>query len=420
MSMIPILAKRDFLSRVKSGGYIITTVLGILVFVGITFVPPLLQYLETSLFAAGDLRLLVYEQPGAQSFLPFLLEVSESRNIDLEDAGDLSEREAFRRVLAEGLNGLLLIDPPLYTLVAQDASNMGVNTQIEGLINSALTRANAEKLGLSESDMVNLFQRAELRIRQVDAHSEAGVEIDQASHTQSLVLAYLLLFMIYMALILYGNMVASGVAVEKSSRIMEVMVATVHPLELMMGKIIGIGALGLLQFAIWMAVAVGMSALSAGGMFGKMAELGFSLGSIPLSSVLWFGLFFFLGFFFYASIFAAAGAVVSRVEEVSQVVTLIMMFIIVGFFAAFLSFTNPNSTFAVIASFIPFTAPMVMFARMVLTDPPALQVAASILVLLVSVVGGAWLSSKIYRLGVLLYGKRPGVRQIVSLLREGT
>ncbi|HHY09492.1 MAG TPA: ABC transporter permease [Firmicutes bacterium] len=418
--MIPILAKRDFLSRVKSGGYIITTVLGILVFVGITFVPPLLQYLETSLFAAGDLRLLVYEQPGAQSFLPFLLEVSESRNIDLEDAGDLSEREAFRRVLAEGLNGLLLIDPPLYTLVAQDASNMGVNTQIEGLINSALTRANAEKLGLSESDMVNLFQRAELRIRQVDAHSEAGVEIDQASHTQSLVLAYLLLFMIYMALILYGNMVASGVAVEKSSRIMEVMVATVHPLELMMGKIIGIGALGLLQFAIWMAVAVGMSALSAGGMFGKMAELGFSLGSIPLSSVLWFGLFFFLGFFFYASIFAAAGAVVSRVEEVSQVVTLIMMFIIVGFFAAFLSFTNPNSTFAVIASFIPFTAPMVMFARMVLTDPPALQVAASILVLLVSVVGGAWLSSKIYRLGVLLYGKRPGVRQIVSLLREGT
>ncbi len=418
--MIPILAKRDFLSRVKSGGYIITTVLGILVFVGITFVPPLLQYLETSLFAAGDLRLLVYEQPGAESFLPFLLEVSESRNIDLEDAGDLSEREAFRRVLAEGLNGLLLIDPPLYTLVAQDASNMGVNTQIEGLINSALTRANAEKLGLSESDMVNLFQRAELRIRQVDAHSEAGVEIDQASHTQSLVLAYLLLFMIYMALILYGNMVASGVAVEKSSRIMEVMVATVHPLELMMGKIIGIGALGLLQFAIWMAVAVGMSALSAGGMFGKMAELGFSLGSIPLSSVLWFGLFFFLGFFFYASIFAAAGAVVSRVEEVSQVVTLIMMFIIVGFFAAFLSFTNPNSTFAVIASFIPFTAPMVMFARMVLTDPPALQVAASILVLLVSVVGGAWLSSKIYRLGVLLYGKRPGVRQIVSLLREGT
>lgn len=291
--MIPILAKRDFLSRVKSGGYIITTVLGILVFVGITFVPPLLQYLETSLFAAGDLRLLVYEQPGAESFLPFLLEVSESRNIDLEDAGDLSEREAFRRVLAEGLNGLLLIDPPLYTLVAQDASNMGVNTQIEGLINSALTRANAEKLGLSESDMVNLFQRAELRIRQVDAHSEAGVEIDQASHTQSLVLAYLLLFMIYMALILYGNMVASGVAVEKSSRIMEVMVATVHPLELMMGKIIGIGALGLLQFAIWMAVAVGMSALSAGGMFGKMAELGFSLGSIPLSSVLWFGLFFF-------------------------------------------------------------------------------------------------------------------------------
>jgi len=141
------------------------------------------------------------------------------------------------------------------------------------------------------------------------------------------------------------------------------------------------------------------------------------LGSIPLESILWFGLYFVLGYFFYASIFAAAGALVSRVEEVSQVVSLLMMFIIVGFFAAYISFLNPNSSFAVIASLIPFTAPMVMFARIVLANPPIIEVLASVVIMLLSIIVGTWISSKIYRIGILLYGKRPSIRQVVQLLK---
>ena len=103
----------------------------------------------------------------------------------------------------------------------------------------------------------------------------------------------------------------------------------------------------------------------------------------------------------------------------SQVVSVIMMLIVVGFFAAYASFLNPNSSLAVTTSIIPFTSPMVMFARIVLTKPPVSQVLASVAILVASVLAGTWISAKIYRIGILMYGKRPGLRQVFRLLRDG-
>lgn len=204
-------------------------------------------------------------------------------------------------------------------------------------------------------------------------------------------------------------MIASGVAEEKSSRIMEVMVATVKPMDLMIGKVLGIGALGLLQFTIWIIVGIVMASVQ---------NLGLSLSSIPLSILIWFGIFFVLGFLFYATIFAATGATVSRVEEVQQGVTMIMMFIMVGFFVSFFSFSNPNGTLATVSSFIPFFSPMVMFTRIVLGQPPVLQIAASVIILLISIVISTWLAARIYRVGILLYGKRLSIKEIFRYLIE--
>ncbi len=417
--MIPVLVKRDFMSRVKGAPYIITTILGMLVFIGLTFVPALVGYLESG-FEAGHLDVMVLEQ--TDNFFPYLQEVSEDvygqEEVRFTLAAGLNEKEAFQIVLEENMTGLLLVDPPLFTLATIDGSNLAQNSRLQAIINRALTRANAERLGLSEEEMGTLFQRVDLRVRQIGTADADGKEIDSEEYSQSLVLAYFLLFMIYMALVMYGNMVASGVAEEKSSRIMEVMIATVKPLELMFGKIIGIGALGILQFAIWIGTGLAMMGIRKTGLFGNYSQLGLALGNIPVSTLLWFGLFFLLGFFFYASIFAAGGAVVSRVEEVNQVVTIILMIIIVGFFASFVSFSNPNSTFAVAASLIPFTSPMVMFSRLVLTNPPTIQVVSSVLILLVSIVVGAWISSRIYRIGVLMYGKRPSLREVWRYLKN--
>jgi ABC-2 type transport system permease protein len=416
--MIPVLVKRDFMSRVTGTAYIITTVLGILVFVGLSFIPPLMDHFVHS-FTPRNIDLVVYEQPTTTSMVPYLQEIGEELgDTRIRTVQGVDEREAYRMVVDEDLTGLLLIDGPLYTLVTTDGSNMTVNTQIEGLVNRALTRANAERLGISDGDMATLFQRIDLRVREIGPQGDDGAEIDSVAHTQAMVLAYFLLFMIYMALIMYGNMVASGVAEEKSSRIMEVMVSTVKPLELMFGKIIGVGALGLLQFLIWTGTGLLMTTMGKTGLLGGMLGIADPLSTIPLSTVLWFGLYFLLGYFFYASIFAAGGALVSRVEEVSQVVTIIMMLIIVGFIAAYVSFANPNSNFAVVTSLIPFTSPMVMFARIVLANPPLSQVIASVIILVLSVIIGAWISSKIYRIGILLYGKRPSVRQVVGLLKD--
>lgn len=418
MSMIPVLVKRDFTSRVKGTAYIITTIIGVLVFVGVSFLPPLIDHF-TSRITNHTIDLLVFEQPGEPSLLPYLQQISVGQEgVRLRSVSEFGEGEAYRIVLEEGLTGLLLIDGPLYTLVTPDGSNVTLNTEIESLINRAVTRANAVRLGLSDQDMQVLFQRVDLRVREISSGADDGEDIDSVAHTQAMILAYFLLFMIYTALIMYGNMVASGVAEEKSSRIMEVMISTVKPLELMLGKIIGVGALGLLQYAIWIGTALFMSTLGKSGIIGDLLGIADPLSTIPLSTVLWFGIYFVLGYFFYASIFAAAGALVSRVEEVSQVVTMIMMLIMVGFFGAYISFLNPNSSFAVATSLIPFTAPMVMFARIVLANPPVSQILTSLAILVASVLFGAWISSRIYRIGILLYGKRPNLRQVVRLLKD--
>ncbi len=418
--MIPVLVRREFISRVKGTAYIVTTILGILVFVGLSFLPPLMERFAESMTPA-DIELVVYERPGegSISIIPFLEQLSiEREGFLVRHAEGLDESVSYQMVLDEGLTGLLLVDGPLYTLVTTDGTNVLLNGEVENILNLAVSRYNAVRLGLSTEDMVSLFSPVELRIREVSPLGEDGEELDSAAQAQAMVLAYFLLFMIYMALVMYGNMVASGVAEEKSSRIMEVMVSTVKPLELMLGKIIGVGSLGLLQFVIWIGTGLIMATMGKSGALGALIGMSEPLSTIPLETVLWFGLYFVLGYFFYASIFAAAGALVSRVEEVSQVVTIIMMVIMVGFFAAYISFLNPNSTFSVATSLIPFTSPMVMFSRIVLGNPPMVEVVASVIILVISVVVGAWISAKIYRIGILMYGKRLGLRRVFKEIRH--
>ncbi|NMB19935.1 MAG: ABC transporter permease [Firmicutes bacterium] len=418
MSMIPVLVKREFTSRVKGTAYILTTLFGVLVFVALSFLPPIMERINQSM-NPGQIDLMVYEQDGESGILPYLQEVSETRDgFALRSGSGFSEQEAYQIVLDEGLSGLLLVDGPLYTLVTTDASNVILNDEIESILNMAVSRYNATRLGLSPEDMNSLFGRVDFRVREVSPLSDDGEELDSVAHTQAMVLAYFLLFMIYMALIMYGNMVASGVAEEKSSRIMEVMVSTVKPLELMLGKIIGVGALGLFQFFIWIGTGLLMNTMGKSGFLGGLLGATQPLSTIPLTTILWFGLYFVLGYFFYASIFAAAGALVSRVEEVSQVVTVIMMLLMAGFFAAYISFLNPNGSVAVVTSLIPFTSPMVMFARIVLGNPPMMEVIASVVLLVAALLIVAWISAKIYHIGILMYGKRPSLRQVLRLIRD--
>lgn len=172
MSIIPVLVKREFTTRVKRPAYILTTLIGILVFVGLSFGPPLLERLSTSLTPQA-VELLVLEQPGQASLVPYLRQVGESKEGVTIFAGDgLDEIAAYRRVLDEGLTGLLLVDAPLYTLVTPDSSNLVLNEEVENLVSEAALRWKAAELGLSAEELTSLFQPIDFRLREIAPQGE--------------------------------------------------------------------------------------------------------------------------------------------------------------------------------------------------------------------------------------------------------
>ncbi|HHX74520.1 MAG TPA: ABC transporter permease, partial [Firmicutes bacterium] len=409
MRNVGILINRDFTSRVKTGSYIITTILGVLVIVVLAFIPVAIDWME-SRFEPTDAHLLLMDKTNAvtESAEHVIAQYYQGvENISIAASTGSALADAVAQMDAENKTGVLAVEYDeegnlVYTLHTRQSTNMNMNSTVQRIINQINLHYNANKMGLSHEDVMLLTQDPYLHVKTLepvgDGELEEGDEVVADSHIQSLILAYLLLFILYMALILYGQMVAQGVAEEKSSRIMEIMVSVVKPMQLMIGKIIGIGTLGLVQFAIW---------IGTGAIVISMKNLGLSIGDIPIGTLLWFALFFILGYLFYATIFAAAGALVSRVEEVQQVITILMMGLIAGFIIAYMSFMNPNSSLATVASMIPLLSPMVMFARVTLTNPPAVQIITSIALLILNIIVNTWIGAKIYRVGILMYGKRP-------------
>jgi len=417
---IAVLISRDFSTRVKTTSYVLTTILGVLLIFVLAFIPVVIDWFDTR-FEQTEIHLLLVDKTnllGRNVEQVLTQQYQGAENVSITPVSDMSETEMVAMMTTEGKTGILVIEydelgEPVYSLHTTNASNISQNSTVQRIINQAHILYNADRLGLSFAEVSMLLSNPDLRVKEitptVEEFLEQAKEVEAEIHFQSWVLAYLLLLVLYMALMLYGNMVASGVAEEKSSQIMEVMVSMVKPLHLMIGKIVGIGALGLLQFIIWIATGIVVVVIK---------NIGFSISSIPLTTLLWFAFFFILGYLFYATIFAAAGALVSRVEEVQQVVTVLMMGIIVGFIISYASFMNPNSSLATVTSLIPLFSPMVMFSRLTLTSPPTWQVITSIALLIGGIVVNTWLGAKIYRICVLMYGKRPRLKEVLRYITE--
>jgi ABC-2 type transport system permease protein len=199
---------------------------------------------------------------------------------------------------------------------------------------------------------------------------------------------------------------------EKTSRVFEVLLSSVKPMELLAGKILGVAAVGLTQYAVWILMAL----VAGGGMIGslrtQMGEI-----NVPASLLFYFVLFFVLGYLLYSTMFAALGAVVNSEQEAQQLQMTVMWFLIIPMLVAQLVIRAPNSTAAVVLSLIPFFTPMLMFLRINLITPPAWQVALSIALLLATNFAVLWLSARIYRVGILMYGKRPTLPELVRWVR---
>jgi ABC-2 type transport system permease protein len=238
---------------------------------------------------------------------------------------------------------------------------------------------------------------------------------------QSQALVYALLLFLYVSTIVYGIQVASGVVWEKSSRVMEILLTSVRPLELMFGKIFGLGLLGLTQYILWVIIGFGGLLLSSvlASPSGPPAAVvaGSAIIAVPPSTLLYFLLFFVLGYLVYAALYAALGSLVNRIEDVNSITTPLNIVLIATYFLSIYALGNPDAGYVKLLSYVPFFTPMLMFIRVSLSNPAWWEPLLSILLLLAAIFLFAWIAAKIYRVGVLLYGKRPSFREIGRLLR---
>jgi ABC-2 type transport system permease protein len=237
----------------------------------------------------------------------------------------------------------------------------------------------------------------------------------------SFILAYAMSFLLYFALLIYGIRVMMSVVEEKTDRIMEVLASSLSPFQLMAGKVVGVGAAGLLQLGIWIGTAMFLSAnaVMIAGLF-NMPPGSAAHSSIPAISpdlLVVFLLFFLVGFFLFAAAYAAVGAMCNSIQEAQQASTVLTMLVAVGFISVFSLLNEPNGTLARVFSLIPFFAPIVMPVRYSLTSISPLEVLTSLSITILGMLLVAWIAGRIYRVGILMYGKKPSIKELIHWVR---
>jgi ABC-2 type transport system permease protein len=245
----------------------------------------------------------------------------------------------------------------------------------------------------------------------------SGGKSTQESAAQGFSLAYFMAIILYTSILIYGINVMSSVLEEKTNRVVEVLVSSLRPFELMLGKLIGVGAVSIFQFAIWAVSVRFLISKRSGGGGAPQAGQVFEIPHVNSATALVFAAYFLGGFFLYSAMFAAVGAVSSTEQEARQAQQPVSVLLMVSFFAMFAMINDPNSTLAVTLSLIPFCSPIAMPVRWATGNLPVSEVALSLGILLVSIVLVTWVASRIYRVGILMTGKRPNIAELVRWVR---
>ena len=224
--------------------------------------------------------------------------------------------------------------------------------------------------------------------------------------------SFIFIMLLYMTILLWGVAVQRSIIEEKNSRVVEVLLSSLRPFDLMAGKIVGVGAAGLTQYAILGIFSIGLTSYAmSSGQFAQYVSFGWS-------TIAFFILFYLLGFLFYSTLFAGIGAVCNTDQEAQQLQTPVVMCLAFTIVIPMAVMQNPDGTFATVCSMIPFFAPILMFMRINILMPPVWQIALSVAILIASIFVAGVISAKIFRIGILMYGKRPDVREILKWVRR--
>ena len=439
MSAIGIIIGREFRERVMKKSFIISTILTPLLMVGIM--------VGTSFIMATNVgeakHIAVVDRSGV--IAPSLT----STDVIIYEPTDRTPEE-LRAEGDEQMYGFLVIgediveNPSNVSLYSYSTSTMEVESAIARDIEEVI-----EQHRLKAYDIENLPQIMEEVEADVTLRSYKLGEEDEEDKESSSVLAfglsYIFGFVMYIFVIIYGSMVMQGVIEEKSGKVLEVMVATVRPYQLMMGKILGIASVAVLQFVIWIviifvggtvvmqfmmpselvesaaAISAGtadMAAMEGAGVDPEMAAMLANATDIGFL-VRFFGsflLYFLGGYLLYAAMFAAVGSAVDNVQDAQQFQTPITMPIIIGFIVMMFAMKEPHAPLSVWCSMIPFTSPIVMMARLPF-DVPMWELALSLVILAASFAVMVWIAAKIYRIGIFMHGRKPSYKELWQWIR---
>lgn len=304
---------------------------------------------------------------------------------------------------------VVLLTPLRYQYIVNNMNLYDTtSTRLDEVILSKYRSDTLEQLGVSPGQIQQVLT----------AQVESETVQTGKNQMDSFFYTYILMFMLYMAIVLYGQFVATGVAAEKSSRAMELLITAARPVNLMCGKIIGIGLAGLTQMTV--ILGSGFLFYNLNRSYWADNQIVASIFDMPLSILLYTVLFFVLGFFIYAFLFGALGSLASRSEDINTLTMPVVLVFIASFFIVMYSmaFGNVDSPLMVVCSYIPFVSPMAMFTRIAMGGVQWWEIVISVAILVVSTGAVAVVSAGIYRIGVLFYGKPPKLTKVFKMLRR--
>jgi ABC-2 type transport system permease protein len=437
MSIITLIIKREFIAKVRNKSFIVMTFLSPLLFVGIA---AFVGYLSS--MKADTKRIAIHDESGlfVEEFVSKNTDKSEYKYIDLSLIDTQFLKDS---ITNESYEGLLLIPKTTniadlesnIQFISNDSPSISFIENVQGIIAKEITNINLEEADLDTEAIKT-------------AQSKVNISLAKASGEQSvkglneikIAIGGGFGYLIMMFIIIYGNMVMRSVIEEKTNRIIEIIISSVKPFQLMIGKIVGTSLAGILQFIIW--ALIGLSLMFAASLFFgvnlgptakvppelmQQAQNEFAstaqmyikeLWNLPIASILiGFIVYFIGGYFLYSSFYAAIGAAVDNQTDSQQFLLPIIMPLVLSVYVGFFSVMNdPNGTLAIVFSMIPLTSPIVMLMRIPF-GVPLWQIAISVTLLFATFFSVVWFAAKIYRVGILMYGKKPTWKELYKWLK---
>ena len=428
MGVLSLIIKREFISKVRNKSFIVMTFVSPIIFVAVAALIGYLSSMKTEIKHIG-----IHDESGM-----FVNEFKNSESYKYHNVSKIDPKLLKDSVSQANYEGVLFIPKKdnlkdyekAIEYVSEDSPSLGFIANTESKLSEKLLRKNLTNQGV---DTV-LLDKSKIDVT-MHLTKASGEETVKGLNEMKVVVGSVFGYLIMMFIIIYGNMVMRSVIEEKTSRIIEIIISSIKPIQLMMGKIIGTTLAGILQFIIW--AVVGMILLVVANMvFGlntstpttemameasKLADIQVYFAEflkLPLFSMaVYFLIYFIGGYFLYSSLYAAIGAAVDNETDTQQFMFPVIMPLMLGVYIGFFTVMNePHGTVATIFSMIPFTSPIVMLMRIPF-GVPFYEIALSIALLFATFIAIVWVAAKIYRVGILMYGKKPTWKELIKWLK---